>query len=184
MVPLPADQFGEGIAVLGRLLYQLTWQSQVVYVYDLATLELRDSLSYRGEGWGLTTVDTALIMSNGSDTLTVRDPRTFTVLQRVPVRYPSGVPATRLNELEFSGGEVFANVYGSDWILRIAWPSGEVRDVIDLAGLLPGYGATPSADNVLNGIAADSASGHLFVTGKRWPRLFELRLHPAAPRQP
>lgn len=184
VLPLAPDRFGEGIAIHGGRLYQLTWQSQVAYVYDLASLRVIDTLSYEGEGWGLTTADSVLIMSNGSDVLSVRDPRTFTVLQQVPVRYSSGVAVPRLNELEFFRGEVFANVYQSDWILRIEWPSGRVREVIDLSGLLPGYGSTETSDNVLNGIAVDSASGHLFVTGKRWPKLFELQLQAATQVQP
>lgn len=184
VLPLASDRFGEGIAIHGGRLYQLTWQSQVAYVYDLASLRVIDTLSYQGEGWGLTTADSVLIMSNGSDVLSIRDPKTFAVLQQVPVRYPSGAAAPKLNELEFFRGEVFANVYQSDWILRIEWPSGRVREVIDLTGLLPGYGSTETPDNVLNGIAVDSVSGHLFVTGKRWPKLFELQLQAATQLQP
>lgn len=178
VVPLAADHFGEGIAVLGERVYQLTWQSQVAYIHDLATLRVIDSLPYQGEGWGLTTAGSTLIMSNGSDTLTVRDPKTFAILRQIQVRYPSGLPASRLNELEFFRGEVFANVYQSDWILRIEWPSGVIREVIDLSGLMPEFSSTVTQENVLNGIAIDATNGHLFVTGKRWPRLFELQLLP------
>lgn len=174
---LPPAHFGEGIALLDDRLYQLTWESHIAYVYSPGDFRLIDSLSYQGEGWGLATCDSTLVMSNGSDTLTVRDPRTFRVLREVPVRYSSGDPVYKLNELECYRGQLFANVYQSDWIVRIDWPSGEVQEVIDFSGLLPRFGADVTHENVLNGIAIDPATGHMFLTGKRWPTLFEIRLH-------
>jgi glutamine cyclotransferase len=175
-VALPDDRFGEGLALRDGRLYQLTWMSEVAYVYDTAGLALLDSLAYRGEGWGLTSAPDGFIMSNGSDTLQVRDPATFVVTRTVPVRFASGAPVGQLNELEYVNGELFANVYQSDWILRIDPETGRVTDVLDLAGILPGWDPGPNRENVLNGIAVDRATGHLFVTGKRWPVLFELRL--------
>jgi glutamine cyclotransferase len=115
-------------------------------------------------------------MSNGTDTLFARDPRNFAIVRRIPVRYASGAAAPRLNELEYAGGEVFANVYQSDWILRIDLSSGAVTEVLDLSMLLPEFNASATSENVLNGIALDPRTGHLLVTGKRWPRAFELRL--------
>jgi glutamine cyclotransferase len=178
LLKLPADRFAEGIALLDDKLYQLTWQSQVAYVYSATDFRLVDSLPYQGEGWGLTTCDSVLVMSNGSDTLVARDPGTFQVLRAVPVQYSSGHPVHKLNELECFQGQVFANLYQSDWIVRIEWSSGVVQEVIDLSGLLPTFGAGVTQENVLNGIAIDPATGHLFVTGKRWPKVFELRLKP------
>lgn len=176
VVPLPAERFGEGLARFENRLYQLTWQSQLAYVYDRATFALVDSIAYPGEGWGLTTDGQSLIMSDGSDTLRFVDPRTFAVRRRLPVRFTTGTPVGKLNELEYVGGEVFANVYQSDWILRIDAETGVVREVLDLAELLPAYNAAATSENVLNGIAYDSTTGHLLVTGKRWPELFELKL--------
>lgn len=173
---LPAATFGEGIALLDDRLYQLTWESRIAYVYSPGDFRLVDSLPYQGEGWGLAACDSTLVMSNGTDTLTARDPRTFRVLREVPVRYASGNPVYKLNELECFGGQLFANVYQSDWIVRIDWPSGVVQEVIDFSGLLPRFGADVTRENVLNGIAIDPATGHLFLTGKRWPTLFEIRL--------
>jgi len=178
-VSLPSNRFGEGLARFEGRLYQLTWLSQVAYVYDEASLDLVDSIGYEGQGWGLTSDDTTLIMSNGSDTLLVVEPATFAVLRRVPVRDIAGRPVRNLNELEHAGGEIFANVWQTDWILRIDLASGAVREVLDLSLLLPEFSAAVTNENVLNGIAIDPATGHLLVTGKRWPHLFELRLdHP------
>jgi glutaminyl-peptide cyclotransferase len=173
-VRLPADRFGEGLALLGERLFQLTWKSGVAYVYDVESLARVDSFTYAGEGWGLATDGTSLIMSDGTPTLRVLDPETFRVRREVLVR-DHGSPLSGINELEFAGGELFANVYPSDWIVRIDPETGEVRGWIDLARLLPGKRRAPDAD-VLNGIAFDETSGHLLVTGKRWPILVELRL--------
>ncbi len=179
LVDLPADRFGEGLAHHEGRLFQLTWQSGIAYVYDPATLTLVDSLSYPGEGWGLTTDGASLLMSDGSDSLRVLDPRTFEVRRVVRVRFSTGIPVARLNELEYAAGDLFANVYQSDWILRIDPATGLVRQVLDLSGVLPEYSAARTSENVLNGIAFDPATGRLYVTGKRWPRMFVLELeHP------
>lgn len=178
---LPPDRFGEGLALLDGRLYQLTWKSGVAYVYDAETLARVDSVTYEGEGWGLTTDGSALIMSDGTATLRFRDPTSFRVLREVTVR-DNGSPLRNINELEYVHGELFANVYQSDWIVRIDPSSGTVRQWLDLAGLLSGKERTPTTD-VLNGIAFDDATGHLLVTGKLWPAIFELRLleQPPAP---
>ena len=173
-VALAADRFGEGLTLLDGKLYQLTWTSMVGYVYDAATLTPLDSFRYDGEGWGLTTDGDALIMSDGTAQLRFVDPGTFAVVREVTVR-DQGSPLSQLNELEYIEGTIFANIYRSDWIVRIDPDSGTVVEWIDLADLLPERERTITTD-VLNGIAWDGNARHLLVTGKRWPWLFELRL--------
>jgi glutamine cyclotransferase len=172
---LADDRFGEGLALLGGRLYQLTWTSEIAYVYDVATLAPLDSFRYTGEGWGLATDGTTLIMSDGTATLRFRDPATFEVVREVTVR-DGNSPLTMLNELEYARGELYANVYPSDYIVRIDPVSGAVREWIDLSGLLSSRERTRDMD-VLNGIAFDDDTGHFLVTGKLWPVLFEIRLH-------
>ena len=169
---LPADRFGEGLVLFKGRLYQLTWQSGVAYVYDAATLALVDSLKYPGEGWGLATDGTSLIMSDGSDSLRVVTPETFAVERVVHVRY-KGAPLKQLNELEFVGGDLLANVYETNWILRIDPKTGAVRELLDFADLYPSR--SPRAE-VMNGIAIAPDGRDLLLTGKMWPTLFEVRL--------
>jgi glutaminyl-peptide cyclotransferase len=173
-VPLPSDRFGEGLALYDGRLYQLTWQTHVGYVYDAATLTLVDSFPYVGEGWGLTSDGTSLIMSDGTDTLRFLDPRTYHVIRRVNVRDGQS-PLSQINELEFVRGALLANVYQSDWLVVIDPESGQIRRWIDLAGLLSEKQRTPRTD-VLNGVAYDAQRDRFVVTGKRWPVLLELRL--------
>ncbi|UCG87390.1 MAG: glutaminyl-peptide cyclotransferase [Gemmatimonadota bacterium] len=174
-VALPTDRFGEGLALLEGKLYQLTWKSGVGYVYDATTLVLQDSFNYSGEGWGLATDGTSLIVSDGTSNLRVLDPQTFQVTREVTVT-DDGLPLSQINELEYIGGELYANIYQSDWIVRISPVTGEVLAWIDLAGILPADQRTAATD-VLNGIAFNKDTGHLFVTGKLWPWMFEIRLH-------
>ncbi len=173
-VALPPSRFGEGLAVWNGRLYQLTWQTHVGYVYDATTLGLVDSFPYDGEGWGLTSDGTLLIMSDGTATLRFIDPRTYRVIRRVVVR-DGTAPLSQINELEMVAGVLFANVYQSDWIVVIEPETGQILRWIDCADLLPARRRTLRTD-VLNGIAFDSAQGRVFVTGKRWPELFQLRL--------
>lgn len=170
--PLPADRFGEGLALLGGRLYQLTWKAGVAYTYDAATLAPRDSFHYAGEGWGLATDGTSLIMSDGSDSLRFMSPETFTVQRVVHVR-DNGAPLYQLNELEYVGGELFANVYGSNWVLRIDPATGVVREAMDFSDLYPDR--PPSAE-VMNGIALAPDGKQLLLTGKYWPVMFQVRL--------
>lgn len=170
--PLPADRFGEGLALLKGRLYQLTWKEGVAYTYDAATLAPRDSFHYAGEGWGLATDGTSLIMSDGSDSLRVLSPATFQVQRVVHVRY-NGSPMYQLNELEYVNGEVLANVYQSNWVLWINPGTGTVREAIDFADLYPDR--PPSAE-VMNGIALAPDGRQLLLTGKLWPVLFQVRL--------
>jgi glutaminyl-peptide cyclotransferase len=176
---LAADRFGEGLTFLDGKLYQLTWQSGIGYVYDAATLAPLDSFPYDGEGWGLTSDGATLIMSDGTARLRFLDPGTFALVRDVTVR-DQGSPLSQLNELEYVDGVLFANVYPSDWIVRIDAGSGTVLEWIDLARLLPARDRTPTTD-VLNGIAWDAGAGLLLVTGKRWPWMYELRLASLGP---
>lgn len=173
-VTLPEDRFGEGIAALGDRIYQLTWTSGVGYSYDRASLALADSFTYSGEGWGLTTDGTSLIMSDGSATIDFIDPTTFSVTRSITVR-SEGAPLSSINELEWIGGEIWANIYQSNWIVRIDPATGDVLRWIDAADLVPPE-KRGNADDVLNGIAHDPATNRLFVTGKRWPVLYEVRV--------
>lgn len=176
-VPLASDRFGEGLALANGRLFQLTWKEHVAYVYDAATLARVDSFGYEGEGWGLAFDGRLLIMSDGTANLRFLDPQSHRVVRQVAVHNGTS-PLMRINELEYIRGELFANIYQSDWIVRIDPATGAVRGWINLAGLIPRERRTPGMD-VLNGIAWDEATGHLFVTGKRWPTLFELALRPA-----
>ena len=176
--PLTPDRFGEGLALLGNRLYQLTWKSGVAYTYDAGTLAPRDSFHYAGEGWGLATDGTSLIMSDGSDSLRVVSPSTFAVQRVVHVHY-KGAPLYKLNELEYVDGAVLANVYESNWVVRIDPGTGEVREVIDFAELYPDR---PASAEVMNGIALAPDRRQLLLTGKLWPVLFQVQLRPPAAR--
>lgn len=174
-VVVPSQVFAEGLALAGNRLIQLTYKEGRALVYDLDTLKKVDEFRYFGEGWGLTFDGESLVMSDGSSTLTFRDPRTFQARRTVSVTV-DGKPLADINELEFIGGQIWANVWLTDIIVRIDPGSGRVTGHLNLAGIL-GPGVRMADENdVLNGIAYDPGSGHLFVTGKRWPRLFELKL--------
>jgi glutamine cyclotransferase len=172
-VSLPSDVFGEGLARVGNRLIQLTWKSGRAFVYDLRTLRLLEEFRYEGEGWGLAFDGTSLIQSDGSDVLTYRDPQRFTPTRRLPVTW-NGRPLQYLNELEVVDGEVWANVWYTDYIVRIEPTSGRVSSYLDLTGLLPA--SQRHRDAVLNGIAYDPATRRVFVSGKLWPSLFEIRV--------
>jgi glutamine cyclotransferase len=171
---LPRAHFGEGITLWKATLIELTWQSQVAFVYDRDTFEPRRTFSYPGEGWGLTHDATDLIMSDGTAELRFLDPETFKERRRITVT-DGGRPVTRLNELEYVKGQVFANIWTTDRIARVDPVSGRVLGWVDLRGLLPGRDRVGS-DAVLNGIAYDEAGDRLFVTGKLWPSLFEIKI--------
>jgi glutaminyl-peptide cyclotransferase len=170
---VPAQHFGEGIAVWKTDLIELTWQSQVAIVYDKDTFEQRRTFTYSGEGWGLTHDGTNLIMSDGTEYLRVLDPATFQVRKRIRVM-AGQVPLRNLNELEFVKGEVLANIWTTDYIARINPETGRVVGYLDLRGLLTA--SERPSDGVLNGIAYDAQRDRLFVTGKLWPKLFEIRV--------
>ena len=175
-VSIPADRFGEGLTRLGDRLYQLTWQHELGYVYDASTLARVDSFAYHGEGWGLTTDGRQLIMSDGSDTIRFLDPRTYNVTRSLAIRFSTRAPVSRLNELEYINGELFANVYQSDWIVRINPATGIVTEILDLAPIPVRHRGRSVEEDVLNGIAFDAHNGQLLVTGKRWRSLFSIAL--------
>lgn len=171
---LPDGMFGEGLARVGEDLLQITWQAGVAFRWRLADFEPTGKHHYRGEGWGIASDGERLWMSDGSDTLVMRDPRSFAVLGRLQV-HDEGRPVPFLNELEFADGALYANVWQSSRIARIDISSGQVSGWIDLAGL-PGPMHASAAVDVLNGIAWDADGRRLFVTGKLWPRLFSLEV--------
>jgi glutamine cyclotransferase len=173
-VDVPLPYFAEGITVLNGKIYQLTWQHQFGFIYDLQTLERLGDFKYQGEGWGLTTDGTSLIMSDGSNRLRFIDPSSFRVTKTINV-IDGTTPVDDLNELEFVQGEIYANIWHDDRIAVVDPQNGRVKAWIDLTGLLP-EGELPDEEAVLNGIAYDQSSNRLFVTGKLWPRLFEIKL--------
>jgi glutaminyl-peptide cyclotransferase len=175
LVRLPAAYFGEGMTILGDRIFMLTWREHVCFVYTL-DFEPRGQFTYEGEGWGLTHDGKQLIMSDGTSELRFVDPATWKTLRTVRVQTDRG-PVTELNELELVRGTLYANIWGTDHIVQIDPASGKVVGDIDLTGLYPERDRR-DPDAVLNGIAWDEASGNLLVTGKRWGRLFEIRLRP------
>ncbi len=174
-IDLAPNIFGEGIAVWNDSIVQITWQNQVGFVYDLETFAQRRSFTYQGEGWGLTHDGTRLIMSNGSSVLVFRDPETFAETRRVTVTF-RGAPLQRLNELEYIEGQIWANIWPTNQIARIEPNTGRVMGVLDLTGILTPQDQGNAAVDVLNGIAYDEKSDRIFVTGKLWPRLYEIRV--------
>lgn len=173
---LDPEFFGEGITKSGDVIWQLTWNEGVAFKRDADTLEELDRVSYDGQGWGICSTDDALITSDGSSTLTFRDPETFAENSTVDVTL-DGSPVGNLNELECVDGEVYANIFLDTDIMRIDPNSGEVTAVID-ASNIPNN-ATPDTNNVLNGIAHIPDSDRFYITGKRWPDLYEVRFVPA-----
>ena len=171
--PLGAEYFGEGITEWKGSIVQLTWQSGVGFVYDVNTFARTKTWAYKGEGWGLTHDGTRLIMSDGTSQLRFLDPDTLKETGRITVRDARG-PVPELNELEYVNGEIYANVWKTERIARISPKDGRVTGWIDLAGLLAG--SERAGTDVLNGIAYDAAADRLFVTGKWWPRVFEIKL--------
>lgn len=180
--------FGEGLAVVPGggedgaerdRFVQLTWQSGEALVWDLESFELLDTLRYQGEGWGLTWDGERLVRSDGSDELIFHHPQTFEELGRLQVR-EAGRPLPRLNELEWVDGQIWANVWGDNRMVRIDPGTGEVTGTVDLRTLFPLLGWEPGTPiDVLNGIAHDPESDTFLVTGKLWPKLFEIELRPA-----
>ena len=173
-VELGKEYFGEGMAILDNKIYQITWLNETGFIYDLGSLKKRGRFSYQGEGWGLTAGGNSLIMSNGTPVITFLNPETFQVIRKIKVR-DGKMPIKYLNELEFIRGEIWANVFTADVIVRISPQTGKVLGWIDLSSLqdlLPRSGTR----DVLNGIACDQASDRIFVTGKLWPNIFEIKV--------
>ncbi len=173
---LPVQYFGEGVTVYGNRIIQLTWQSRVGFVYDKKSFELLQEFSYSTEGWGITHDGKCLIMSDGTATLHFLNPGTFSEISQIEV-YDGDSPVTGLNELEYVQGEIYANVWKTDRVVRISPEMARVTGWIELKGLLTPEDYKPPVD-VLNGIAYDATDERLFVTGKLWPKLFEIVLVP------
>jgi len=172
---LSEEYFGEGITILGGRIVQLTWQSHTGFVYDKQSFALLSDFSYPSEGWGITNDGARLIMSDGSATLSFLDPITFEITRQIQV-HDADVPVSRLNELEFVKGDVYANIWQENRIAVIDIQTGQVKAWINLVGLYTPE--TFDANNVLNGIAYDTDENRLFVTGKRWSKLFEIEILP------
>ena len=167
---------GEGITVIGKELVQLTYKTEVGFVYDLATFKLLRSFAYTGEGWSMTSDGKQVFMSDGTAQIRIWDRSTLAEIQRITV-HDGPTIIKNVNELEWVEGEIYANIWTTDRIARISPKDGLVTGWIDLSGLIPLSDRTPDMD-VLNGIAYDAVGKRLFVTGKMWPKLFEIKLVP------
>ena len=174
-VPLSDDHFGEGIAVVGDRVIQLTWKAGLAFVYDTADFAALDTLEYEGEGWGLCYDGQSLFQSDGSGTLWRRDPSTFAVLEEVRVTR-DGFSTRNLNELECVGDDIYANVYMTNEIVRIDKRTGEITGTLDALGLALASGRPNDPGAVFNGIAYDEGTGTFYVTGKLWPEVFEISI--------
>jgi glutamine cyclotransferase len=179
---VPGKYFAEGLTDWGSTLVQLTWETHIALVYDRFSFRFLRTLPYPGEGWGLTHDSAHLILSDGTADLRFLDPATFREVRRITVK-DRGVPVKELNELEYVHGQIYANIWHSDRIARISPVTGKVLGWIDLTGLLPSSQRS-SPEAVLNGIAYDPAHDRLFVTGKLWPTLFEIKVLPAQTATP
>jgi len=175
MLDIAPQYFGEGIVNWRGRLISLTWKTQLGFVFDLASFKQERQFSYKGEGWGLTQDGKEIIMSDGTPQLRFLNPDTLQETHRIEVRL-QGKSVPNVNELEWVNGEIFANVWQTNWILRIDPASGNVLGIVDLKGLLKASDIVPGQTDVLNGIAYDAKNDRLFVTGKNWPKLFEIRL--------
>ena len=171
---LSKEEFGEGITVLGNKIYQLTWLNGKLHIYDKATLRHLATHTYKGEGWGLTTDGEKLYMSDGTNAIRVLNPETLAQERRFGVTL-RGQSLQNLNELEWIDGKIWANVYTTDYIVIINPENGAVEGVVDLSGILPASEQDSKTD-VLNGIAYDATTKRIFVTGKNWSKLFEIRV--------
>ena len=172
---VPEQYFGEGIVNWKDRLLEITWKAQMGFIYDLSSFTPKGQFEYSGEGWGLTQDGKRIIMSDGSAQIRFWDPETLRETGRITVT-ADGQPVTDLNELEWVRGEIYANIWQTERVARIDPATGKVTGWIDLRGLLSPQDYIPQRTDVLNGIAYDATSDRLFVTGKRWPKLFEIRL--------
>ncbi|MEW6360937.1 MAG: glutaminyl-peptide cyclotransferase [Acidobacteriota bacterium] len=173
---LPRDYFGEGITIYDNKIYQLTWQEMTAFVYDLNDFTLLREIRYPGEGWGLTSDGTDLIMSDGTHVLRFVDPESFKTKRTIVVRDESGRPLARLNELEFIKGEIWANVWETPFIVRIDPETGKLLGRIDFTDLIEQVRRNNRKADVLNGIAYDSSADRIFITGKLWDKVYEIQV--------
>jgi glutaminyl-peptide cyclotransferase len=173
-VEVAREYFAEGLTIFRDKIFQLTWQSKKGFVYDLKKFKQEGEFSYEGEGWGLTNDGHSLIMSDGTNRIRFLDPASFQVQRTISV-FDQGQPLTQLNELEYINGEIYANLWKTDRIVRIDPTTGKINAWVDMTGLHH-KGGEGAVENCLNGIAYDAEHDRLFVTGKRWPSLYEIRL--------
>lgn len=166
--------FGEGITLYHDRIYQVTWKNKIGFVYNKSDFKLINKIYYQTEGWGLTTIDDKIVMSDGTNILYFFEPEMFTIVKRIEV-YDNEKKVDQLNEIEYINGEIWANIWMTDLIARIDPVSGKVLAYIDLKGILPKSDRDAETD-VLNGIAYDNQGKRIFVTGKRWPKLFEIKV--------
>jgi glutamine cyclotransferase len=174
---IPPQYFGEGLTAWGDTLVNLTWQTQTGFVFDLKTFEVKNQFAYPGEGWGLAQNGKELVMSDGTATLRFLDPKTFLEVRRVKVT-ADGIAVNQLNELEVVEGEIFANIWHTNTIARIDPDTGKITGWIDFSKLYPDAGKGQNGENVMNGIAYDAEKKRLFVTGKLWPKIYEVKITP------
>lgn len=177
---LSDDYFGEGIVILNDKIYQLTWREGVCFVYNLADFKLHREFKYNGEGWGLTTDGTSLIMTDGTQIIQFKNPETFETTRTIVVNDENGKPVFRLNELEYIKGEIWANVWQTGKIARINPADGKLLGWIDLSKLVEEQQRKSDDADVLNGIAYDATNDRLFVTGKLWRSVYEIKLKPSS----
>jgi glutaminyl-peptide cyclotransferase len=177
---LAPEYFGEGITILGDKIFQLTWKEGKAFVYSLSDFRLLQEFDYAGQGWGLTHDGTNLYLSDGTHVIRVVDPVTFKTIRTIVALDENSRPIMQLNELEWVKGEIWANVYETGWIVRIDPQTGKLLGRIDLNSMADDEEKQNQKANVLNGIAYDEANDRLFVTGKLWRRLFEIKIKPKA----
>jgi glutamine cyclotransferase len=180
---IPAQYFGEGIVEWHGHLISLTWKTHIGFIFDLHTFKLQHEFHYKGEGWALTRNDRHLIMSDGTPQLRYLDPDTLTETGNIEVTV-EGKALNNVNELEWVKGQIYANVWQTNWIVRIDPSNGRVVGAVNLTGLLKPADIVMGQTDVLNGIAYDAKNDRLFVTGKNWPKLFEIRLRQSSANHP
>jgi glutamine cyclotransferase len=174
---VPREYFGEGITILGDKVYELTWREMTAFEYDVKDFTLLREIRYSGEGWGLTNDGTNLIMSDGTHVIRFVNPQDFKTIRTIVVNDERGQPVMELNELEYVKGEIWANIWRTGWIVRIDPATGKLLGRIDLKSLADDEQEKNRRADVLNGIAYDPANDRLFVTGKLWSRLFEIKVN-------
>jgi glutaminyl-peptide cyclotransferase len=175
---VPPTFFGEGITILGDKVYQLTWQEGTGFIYNLDDFKLLREVKYSGDGWGLTNDGTNLIMSDGTHVIRFLNPEDFTTQRTITVTDEKGRPLMEINELEYVKGEIWANVWQTPWIVRIDPATGKLLGRIDLSSIAEDVAKKNRTADVLNGIAHDPATDRIFVTGKNWPSLYEIKVNP------
>lgn len=177
---LADEYFGEGLTILGDKIYQLTWRERTCFVYDLATFKLLQEFKYDGDGWGLTNDGKNIIMTDSTHVIRFFDPETFKVVRTLPILDEKGQPLMAINELEYIKGEIWGNIWQKDTIVRIDPNSGKLLGTIDFGKLVDEMHDSSDVAEVLNGIAYDEANDRIFITGKQWKKLYEIKVSPVS----